>query len=64
MKKFISALVAGAMLAVAAAPALAGPGGPGPRSGLGTWSRPPRACRASAASPRRLGLGAPLLGSP
>lgn len=30
MKKFISALVAGAMLAVAAAPALAGPGGPGP----------------------------------
>lgn len=27
MKKFISALVAGAMLAVAAAPALAGPGG-------------------------------------
>ena len=63
MKKFISALVAGAMLAVAAAPALAGPQ-PGPRSGLGTWSRPPLACRASAASPRRLGLGAPLLGSP
>lgn len=30
---------------------------PGPRSGLGTWSRPPLACRASAASPRRLGLG-------
>ena len=30
MKKFISALVAGAMLAVAAAPALAGPGGPAP----------------------------------
>ncbi len=69
MKKFISALVAGAMLAVAAAPALAGPGGPGPGPGWGPgpgprWhAAPPLACRASAASPRRLGLGAPLLGS-
>ena len=40
MKKFISALVAGAMLAVAAAPALAGPGGPGPGPGWGPGPGP------------------------
>lgn len=40
MKKFISALVAGAMLAVAAAPALAGLGGPGPGPGWGPGPGP------------------------
>lgn len=40
MKKFISALVAGALLAVAAGPALAGPGGPGPGPGWGPGPGP------------------------
>ena len=63
MKKFISALVAGAMLAVAAAPALAGPGGPGPGPGWGPGPGPagmPRLRRLPAA----VGVGGTAIGVP
>ncbi len=63
MKKFISALVAGAMLAVAAAPALAGPGGPGPGPGWGLVPAPagmPHLRRLPAA----VGVGGTVIGVP
>lgn len=60
MKKFISALVAGAMLAVAAAPALAGPGGPGPGPLVPAPAGMPRLRRLPAA----VGVGGTAIGVP
>lgn len=64
MKKFISALVAGAMLAVAAAPALAGPGGPGPGPGRQDLVPAPAGMPRLRRLPAAVGVGGTAIGVP